>query len=511
MVGTLSFGGSARINNYIMNNIYEAELNLEWWNSKSPAYQKRYLQKHPNSIYADKAKLGEIEVKDSTEKQHANKLDKLPKQKETAEERISKWAKEKDDAYNRYKEINDQLKDMPEIWLISTYGTDEHKYTFNGKTRDGRPYTAKTDFTQDELKDLYDQTMDLKSKRNVALAEYENAKHNLDVAVRYKKRLQLRENFERRLMGPDTTTKYKDSGVAEYVDFSGMSHEGEAEVMDQLTKTVDRFPFMKNHLTFVGSHKSKKFRELSWQLAHDYYYDEAEKQYNEAKDYIRIHTKGYKGTETDPDKMIADKDNWDTVEHWENAKYYNYNLSNKWRLVDAIDRRGGIEGYIRTPTYQNAIKRWARMSSRTWAFYRSDTLKDGQKGMISFNENNFDESDQKHNVETKWHPEGCDTKKSVMDHEFGHAIWFKLGLNKKFRKNERYSWEELSPLQKYIKNQMYMGKLYVKNNLSQYASTNPSEFFAEAFSEYLNNPHPRKIAAEVGRLHEEEIKQRGLK
>ena len=32
--------------------LYEAELNLEWWNSKSPAYQKRYLSKHPNSIYA---------------------------------------------------------------------------------------------------------------------------------------------------------------------------------------------------------------------------------------------------------------------------------------------------------------------------------------------------------------------------------------------------------------------------------------------------------------------------
>jgi hypothetical protein len=494
-----------------MNSIYEAELNLEWWNSKSPAYQKRYLQKHPNSIYADKAKSGELEVKDSTEKKSVDPLDKIAKQRDKTNERISTWDKEKDKAWEKYTQVNNQLKDMPMIWMISEYGTNERRYSFDNKTRDGRPYNPDKEFTQDELEKLYQQIEHLKNERIGAYAEYENAKHNMEVAIRYKKRLQLRENFERRLMGPDTTTKYKESGVAEYVDFSGMSHEAENEVMEQLTKTVDRYPFMKNHLTFVGSHKSKKFKELSWQLAHDYYYDEVEKQYNENKDYIRLHTKGYHGKETNPDKMIEDKSNWDSIDAWENAKYYNYNLGVKWRLIDAVDRRGGIENYIKTPTYQNAIKRWTRMSSRTWAFYRSDSLKDGKKGMISFNENQFDESNQKHNVETKWHPEGCDTKKSVMDHEFGHAIWYQLGLNKKFKKNERYDWEELSPLQKYIKNKMYMGKEFVKNNLSQYASTNPSEFFAEAFSEYLNNPHPRKIASEVGKLLEEEIKQRGLK
>lgn len=42
--------------------LYEAELNLGWWNSKSLAYQKRYLNKHPNSIYAQKVKDGELEV-----------------------------------------------------------------------------------------------------------------------------------------------------------------------------------------------------------------------------------------------------------------------------------------------------------------------------------------------------------------------------------------------------------------------------------------------------------------
>lgn len=35
--------------------INEAEYNKEWWDSKSDAFQKRYIERHPNSIYAQKA------------------------------------------------------------------------------------------------------------------------------------------------------------------------------------------------------------------------------------------------------------------------------------------------------------------------------------------------------------------------------------------------------------------------------------------------------------------------
>ena len=56
-----------------------------------------------------------------------------------------------------------------------------------------------------------------------------------------------------------------------------------------------------------------------------------------------------------------------------------------------------------------------------------------------------------------------------------------------------------------------MGKLYVKNNLSEYATSNSGEFFAEAYSEYLNNPKPREIAKKIGELLDEEIELRGYK
>ena len=43
--------------------INEAEYNKEWWDSKSPAYQKRYIERHPNSIYAQKANLSSKQKK----------------------------------------------------------------------------------------------------------------------------------------------------------------------------------------------------------------------------------------------------------------------------------------------------------------------------------------------------------------------------------------------------------------------------------------------------------------
>lgn len=35
--------------------VNEAEYNAEWWDSKSDNFKKRYIERHPNSIYAQKA------------------------------------------------------------------------------------------------------------------------------------------------------------------------------------------------------------------------------------------------------------------------------------------------------------------------------------------------------------------------------------------------------------------------------------------------------------------------
>lgn len=46
--------------------INEAEYNKEWWDSKSDSFKKRYIEKHPNSIYAQKAGASKTTVKERT-------------------------------------------------------------------------------------------------------------------------------------------------------------------------------------------------------------------------------------------------------------------------------------------------------------------------------------------------------------------------------------------------------------------------------------------------------------
>ena len=46
--------------------INEAEYNKEWWDSKSDAFHKRYIERHPNSIYAQKARMSDKQKKSVT-------------------------------------------------------------------------------------------------------------------------------------------------------------------------------------------------------------------------------------------------------------------------------------------------------------------------------------------------------------------------------------------------------------------------------------------------------------
>ena len=105
-------------------------------------------------------------------------------------------------------------------------------------------------------------------------------------------------------------------------------------------------------------------------------------------------------------------------------------------------------------------------------------------------------------VGNKFHPVGCDTIRSVLDHEVGHQLDHMLGIRDMqhikdlFDKRtnfelskaiSRYSWENTSP--------------------DRY-----SEMIAEAWAEYCNNPNPREIARVVGKTIEEEYKKKfGIK
>lgn len=481
--------------------LYEAELNLAWWNSKSPAYQKRYLKKHPNSIYAEKVKSGELEVGGNQEEIEKPKVDekKTPTLKSDVKEEKIKAQLESD--RKEYDEINNKWKVALNEWRAIP---DVH--------REWDSTTHEWKFNSPEDKENYYKKEEARGRVRSINAELDNVKHRIDLAERRLGKLVRQRNFEERQATPNATNKYKDSGIAKVVDFSGMDKETEEVATNAVLDNIKRYPFMKDHLSFLGSHKSSKFRELSDQLAHDYYLDQVEKEYNKAKDEYNKKMEGYIGQEKVPSRAYNDEANWVSPDMREKLKWSSWTADEAYYKMRRIDDRGGPEGYIRTPAYQNAINRWKRMKSRNWAYYRPNSLKGNQEGLIAFNENKFDDADLQHNVDIKWHPEGCATKKATMDHEFGHAVWYKLGLDKTGTPNANGNdWAGRSPLQQYIAKEMNWGKDHIKNNLSEYAATNSSEFFAEAYSEYLNNPNPRPIAKKIGELLDQEIQTRGYK
>lgn len=107
----------------------------------------------------------------------------------------------------------------------------------------------------------------------------------------------------------------------------------------------------------------------------------------------------------------------------------------------------------------------------------------------------------KRSLETKFHPVGCDTVKSVFDHEFGHQLDYLLKISEN---------QEFLDIYRYGVN----GKHVTTNNLSKYAVNttnariNKKETIAEAWAEYRNNPEPRDIAKAIGELIEKEYERK---
>ena len=107
--------------------------------------------------------------------------------------------------------------------------------------------------------------------------------------------------------------------------------------------------------------------------------------------------------------------------------------------------------------------------------------------------NNYDNviAERKGQVTNGWKPVGCDTMKSIFDHEFGHQIDKLLGISKS------------EDVKKYFET----NKTVVSKNLSKYATVKVEEFIAEAWSEYKNNPKPREISRKVGKFIERSWKE----
>ena len=102
----------------------------------------------------------------------------------------------------------------------------------------------------------------------------------------------------------------------------------------------------------------------------------------------------------------------------------------------------------------------------------------------------------KRNILSKFHPIGCDTIESVFDHEFGHQLDYAYNLSGD--SEIKALWKEFLTQDSTERDEL----------LSRYAYRDGKiqEFIAEAYSEYMNNDEPRKIAKTIGEIIEKKVK-----
>lgn len=100
----------------------------------------------------------------------------------------------------------------------------------------------------------------------------------------------------------------------------------------------------------------------------------------------------------------------------------------------------------------------------------------------------------KRDVDSKFHPIGCDTIRSVLDHEIGHQIDDLLGISNLKEIKELYEKHTNEELTEHISKYSWDN-----NNPNKY-----SEFIAEGWAEYCNNTNPREIAKTIGEIIERE-------
>lgn len=147
-----------------------------------------------------------------------------------------------------------------------------------------------------------------------------------------------------------------------------------------------------------------------------------------------------------------------------------------------------------------AIKYMGKIPTSAYAYSAPGLVAQRLNG-VAFNATYTGEKVQKFltsDAKAKYHPVGCDTVKSIFDHELGHKLDELLGI---------FTDSEFLKIFNEAKKQ---GETYITDNLSHYSYdsrkigkpnyTPEKEFFAEAWSEYLNNETPRPIAAAVGAI-----------
>ena len=94
----------------------------------------------------------------------------------------------------------------------------------------------------------------------------------------------------------------------------------------------------------------------------------------------------------------------------------------------------------------------------------------------------------------KWNPVGAGSIKGTMDHEMGHQMDYLLNLQ-----NDQ---EIINLYDELLRSRQMV------DELSGYAKKDVQEFIAESWTEYNNNPNPRKIATRIGKLIDAKYEQK---
>lgn len=108
----------------------------------------------------------------------------------------------------------------------------------------------------------------------------------------------------------------------------------------------------------------------------------------------------------------------------------------------------------------------------------------------------------KSDIKTKWHPAIDNNKfiESVLIHEYGHV----MEATYQYYKSTSTA-PSISIRKKIMENYGGVNFRSIKDNLSEYATTNSVEWFAEAFSEYVTSDNPRPLAKEFGEYFDKKI------
>jgi hypothetical protein len=276
----------------------------------------------------------------------------------------------------------------------------------------------------------------------------------------------------------NSENKIENTGVAKVISFGKMPLERAKEAVANVKAMQEKYPFMKGKLDYIGTQDSEEFKKwykediIDWAVTTQIY--KIQQHIQNCRDLV---AKGKPASES----------------VWDEIRY-----NNAVKTVKEVDEIGE-DAYARRWAEAN-YSTTKRFSKNTWAYYISKN--DRSSGVIVFNSQNYDT----HGRESgDFHPVGCNTPKSVLDHEFGHSVYFELELDKPFA-NAKDS--PLGKLRDFLVVEYSGGsKESIRKNLSLYAATNMSEFFAEAFAEYQNNPEPRRIAKTVGEYLEEYKKE----